>query len=240
MRGLVLLLDAERCADGVELIRLDDASGIQTRYGKAGAMWFSWRSDRSDRVEQEAVDLENPLVIRFVNANDDDRRITFLSTFGLPEGFLLGVPGTKKRIITRFLSSSALPEEFLLGAPGVGLPAEPRDFILGEQRELRRLLEDAGSGDAARMDKAASRALRSVRDSGPSRLHGRTALTAQTLTDFMRFEINAVVENGARLARCKRCDNFFLYGKGTKRRSTATYCRDLCRVGAYRANKRGS
>jgi hypothetical protein len=94
---------------------------MANRYGQNHVMlriWFFWRSDHCERVVQEAVDLENPLVVRFVNANDNDKLITFLSTFGFPEGFLIGVPGTKKRSVARFLSSSALPEEFLLGAPG--------------------------------------------------------------------------------------------------------------------------
>jgi hypothetical protein len=235
MRDLVLRLEAERCIDGVERVQIDDPPAVRTRYGNAGPIWFFWRSDQHERVVQEAVDLENPLVVRFVNADDDDKRIDFLSRFGLPEGFLLGY---KTKRVARFLSASALPEGFRLRSP-TGPPAESRDFILGEQRELRHLLEDAGSGDATRMDKAASRALRFIGgDSEPSRRRGRTAFTVRTLSAFMRFEINAVVENGARVARCKRCDNFFLYGKGTKGRSTAIYCRDLCRVGAYRANKR--
>jgi hypothetical protein len=243
MRDLVLRLEAERCADKVERVRLDEPPAARTRYGKAGPIWFFWRSDRHERVVQEAVDLENPLVVRFVNADDDQKRIKFLSTFGLPEGFLLVVPDGTEKLVARFLSLSALPEEFLLGAPDVGLPAEPRDFVLGAQRELRRLLEDAGSGDAARTKKAESRSLRLVSGDGDlSRLpSGRMALTVRTLIAFMRLEIAMVVENGARIASCKRCGDLFLYGKGTKRRSTATYCRDLCRVGAYRSklNQKG-
>jgi hypothetical protein len=240
MRDLVLRLEAERCIDGVKRVQIDDPPAVRTRYGNAGPIWFFWRSDHYEPVIQEAVDLENPLVVRFVNADDDDKRIKFLSRFGLPEGFLLSAPGSKRaQVCGRFFSAIDLPEGFLLGGPGVSLPFESRDFILGEQRELRHLLEDAGSGDVARMDKAASRALRFVGgDSEPSRRYGRTAFTVRTLSAFMYFEINAVVENGARVARCKWCDNFFLYGKGTKGRSTAIYCRDVCRVDAYRANKR--
>src|SRR5436189_2001516 len=122
MRDLMLRLDTKRCLDGVELIRLDNPPEIQGRYRKVGPIWFFWRSDRYERVEQEAPNLENPLVVRFVNADDDDKRIKFLSMFGLPEGFLLGVKTNKR--VARFFSLSDLPEEFSPGAPDVGLPAE--------------------------------------------------------------------------------------------------------------------
>ena len=61
MRDLMLRLDTKRCLDGVELIRLDNPPEIQGRYRKVGPIWFFWRSDRYERVEQEAPNLENPL-----------------------------------------------------------------------------------------------------------------------------------------------------------------------------------
>jgi hypothetical protein len=214
MRDLILRLDAERCADGVELVRLDNPPAVGSpQHGEAGPVWFSWRSNRHKRVVREAVDLADPLVVRFVNADDDDERVKFISLFGLPMGVLHGPSDT-------------------------GLPAEPREFVLGEQRELRRLLQDAGSGDLVRADRAASRALYPVRvDMRLSRSHGRTAFTVQTLTAFMRMEIAAIVENGAYVGSCKCCGDFFVYGKGTRQRNTRTYCNDHCRVGADRARK---
>src|SRR5215472_11623893 len=90
--NLVLRLDARWCVDGVEMVHLDDPPGLVSRwFGKPGLIWFSCRSDRYKReIIREAVDLaDDPLVVRFVNAGDDDKRIAFLSRFGLPEGFLL-------------------------------------------------------------------------------------------------------------------------------------------------------
>jgi hypothetical protein len=218
MRNLALRLEAERCTDGAEIVRLRKPSGIRSPfYGAAGRIWFSYRSDRYGPFIREAVNLEDTLVVRFVNAADDHKRVDFLSRFGLPEGLSLTVRA-------------------------IGFPAEPLNWVLGAQRELRHLLRDAGSGDASRAAKAARRSLHLAGDSRFSlRSDGRVAVTVRSLISFMRLEIAMVAENGARIASCKRCGNFFLYGKGTKRRSTAaTYCRDLCRVGAYRANKRGS
>jgi hypothetical protein len=216
MRNLALRLEAERCLDGVEIVRLRKPSGIGSPfYGAAGPIWFSCRSDRFEPFIREAINLEDTLVVRFVNADDDDKLIDFLTRFGLPE--------------------------FLITPAAIGFPAEPHNWVLGAQRELRRLLQDAGGGDAVRAHKAAKRSLYLANDNRFSlRSDGRVAVTVGNLISFMRLEIAMVVENGARVTSCKRCGHLFLYGKGTKRRSTGTYCRDLCRVGAYRANKRGS
>jgi hypothetical protein len=219
MRNLVLQLETRRCLDGVELVRLDNAPEIGAPlYGAAGPDWFSWRSDRHERaVIRSAVDLANPLVVRFVNADDDEKRVDFLSLNGLSDA------GVMPAVLA-----------------DAGREAEPRNFVLGAQRELRRLLLDAGSGDATRAAKAAKRSLHTVGvgDRFSVQSDGRVALTVMSLVNFMRIEIATVQENGARAALCKRCGDVFLYGKATNRRSTATYCGVLCRVNAHRAKNR--
>src|SRR5438067_12500382 len=112
---LILRLDAKRCADGVGRVRRQ----------------FSWRSRRHEPVVREAADLGNPLVIHFLNANTNDKLIDFLSTFGLPGGFLLRTP--EKRAAVRFLSLSDVPEEFRLGAPDGDLPFESSTFVWDAQ-----------------------------------------------------------------------------------------------------------
>jgi hypothetical protein len=215
MQGLTLRLKATRCPDGVELVHRETYPDIGwPRYGRSGPDWFSYRSARKDEFAQDAIDLENALVVRFVNATDDAKRITFLSRFGLP--------------------GDVLAEE---GFVGIGI-AEPRNIVLGRQRVLRRLLQDAGSSDTARATKAANEALRHGRpDSMSLELGGRRVWTMRCLMDFMYAEIVATVENEARLGSCKRCGCLFLYGKGTGRRETAKWCGASCRVGAHRANK---
>jgi hypothetical protein len=237
MRDLIFRLDAERCTDGVERIRRDGLPGVKGRsYGK---VWFSWRSDRHAPVVRQATDLRDPLVTGFLNASNGDKLVKFLSAFGLPNGFLLSISrGSKKHF--RSFSLEALPKGLVLGASGVGFPAEPQNFVRAMQRGLRHLLEDAASGNAARKDKAAQRALHFVSESSASAVDGRLALTAPTLIAFMHFEVYMTVENGAYIGRCKRCGDLFLYGKGTKRRNTATYCSGRCRTSAHRATKRGS
>jgi hypothetical protein len=211
--NLVLRLDARWCADGVEMIRLDDPPVVRApRFGKAEAVWFICRSDRYRReIIRETIDLmDDPLVLRFVNAGDDDKLTVFLSRFGLPGGFIIGAPR----------------------------PAEPRNFVLGRQRELRRLLLDAGSGDVATATKAANRALRlSGRGDLSLRPDGRMALTVETLVDFMSIEVAMVAAYGTRVRSCERCGKLLLYGRRAGGRSTVKFCSDRCRLSVWRANQ---
>lgn len=207
MREFGLRLVGPRCPDGVELVHRDRSPDFECRYGRTGRDWFSYQSRRRERVIREAVDLEDALVIRFVNATDDNKRIAFLSRFGLPGGIL--------------------PH----------WSCEPRNWILGEQRVLRTLLDRAGSGDAAEANKAANKSLRRIRDRLSLEPGGRMVWTTENLISFMYMEIVIAAQNGARLGSCQRCGDLFLTGTLTKRRSTAKYCRDFCRVGAHRANK---
>jgi|SRR6516162_787857 hypothetical protein len=207
MRGLALRLKATRCPDGVDLVRRDRFPDLRCGYGRSGPDWFSYRSERRESFMREAVDLEDPLVVRFLNATDDDKRIAFLMRFGLP-GDIIQVAS-----------------------------AEPRNFIIGEQKVLRALLDRAGSGDAAEANKAANKSLRRIRDRLSLEPGGRMVWTTENLISFMYMEIVIAAQNGARLGSCQRCGDLFLTGTLTKRRSTAKYCRDFCRVGAHRANK---
>ena len=210
---LSLRLKATRCPDGIELVHRERYQNIAApRYGRSGPDWFAYRSGRQEHtVIRETVDLEDALVCRFVNATDDDKRVTFLSRFGLPGD--------------------------VLGFVGIGI-AEPRNIILGRQRVLRRLLQDAGSGDVARARKAANESLRHASpDSMSLEPGGRMVWTMRSLMDFMYMEIVTAADNDARLGSCKRCGSLFLYGKGTKRRKTAKWCGLTCRVGAWRSSK---
>jgi hypothetical protein len=216
MRGLVLRLKGTYCPDGVELVRWKNHPDIAAlRYGASGPDWFACRSERQSEIRRDAVDLGDALAVRFVNATDDDKRIAFLSRFGLPDHSFSFV--------------------------GIGI-AEARNIILGRQRILRRLLQDAGSGDKARARKAANESLLFAGARFSLDQQDRLVWTMQNLMDFMYMEVAVAAANGARLGSCKRCGDFFLYGKSTRRRSSATYCSDRCRVGAHRnkLNQKGA
>src|SRR5262245_51690584 len=205
MNGLALRLVATRCLDGVEIIRRNVPPGaLESAYGVSGEVWFSYRSDRYQRETiRDMPGLEDALVVRFVNATDDKRRLAFLSRFGLP-----------------------------LHA----LRYEPYEFVLGEQRILRSLLDRAGSGDSGIAIKAANESLRGAASFGLSlQSDGRMVFTTEIPITFMHVEVAMVAASGARVATCECCGDLFLTGASTARRSTARYCRDRCRVNAHRA-----
>src|SRR5262245_29767568 len=205
-KGFVLRLVATRCLDGIEIIQRDFEPGFLKHpdYGSSGAMWFSCRSDRYERTTiRDMSGLADTLVVRFVNAADDDRRIAFVSRFGLP------------------LSA---------------FPSEPYEWILGEQKVLRRLLDHAGRGDPETAIKAANQSLSQAQLLSLSlQSDGRMVLNADSPMTFMHLEIALVATSGARLTTCENCGDVFLTGSLTARRSTARYCRDRCRVNAHRA-----
>jgi hypothetical protein len=113
-------------------------------------------------------------------------------------------------------------------------PTEPQEFILGRQKELRRLLDRAGSGDAATAIKAANESLYAVSVRPSMAPDGRMVLVANDLMHFMHMEIAMIAASGAHLATCENCGDVFLTGPLTTRRSTARYCKDRCRVNAHR------
>jgi hypothetical protein len=107
------------------------------------------------------------------------------------------------------------------------------------QKELRRLLKRAGSGDAALAAATANVARAGGRDASLSWDAGRMVITLPNVFSFMLMEVAMAADAGARLVSCKRCGDVFLIGARTHRRSTAKYCSDKCRVGWNRSLKRG-
>ena len=175
---VTLRLRTTLCPDGIELVRRDDLAGMirsMQGYGPAGAMWFCCSERYRTEVVRETIDLADPLVVRFINADDDTKRLAFVERFGLP---------------------------LQMG------PDEAHTFVLGEQRVLRRLLEQAGSGDEVNATQAANAALR--RAHGGDRFSllepgGPMVLTVSDPMSFMFHETAMAATNGARLATCERC-----------------------------------
>ncbi len=92
-----LSLEWKHCSDGIELfdygpekeetIRVLGPRGRRhvtaARTGPAGKT-FRCRSSRRFPVRFDIDTLENPVIIRFANARDDDNRIQFFARFGFP------------------------------------------------------------------------------------------------------------------------------------------------------------
>jgi hypothetical protein len=207
MNGLAI--DIERCPDGVEMVD----SG------------YSYRTNRRETERIVLADLEDPIVMAFVNATDDEGRQLFFGRFGL-----IG--------LTRFWHERSGRQWLHGSAPGIR-----RDDILKDQSWFRKLLQNAGGEDAAAATTAVNSALAKHREfnlqptiqlTGP-RGTPRLLLKSDSLLGFMLMETAMVVAIGVRLAECEQCGTLFLTGPLTGRRSHARFCSDRCRVAAMRA-----
>jgi hypothetical protein len=152
--------------------------------------------------------LEDPIVIRFANARDDEARRRFLSDYGL---LLPGSEVERGEILDtqtyfrRLLAQAGSGKTEKVSAVNTAL-ASHRGFALAPSLDL------AGGTDAVRL-----------------------SLKPQSLLAFMLMEVAMVALHGARLATCNHCGEMFLTGPLTWRRSHARFHADRCRVAAMRA-----
>jgi hypothetical protein len=225
-----LAIDLERCPDGVELIDLPATELV----GPARTV-FRYRTDRREPHRIRIVNLEDPVIIALINANDDEQRQSFFARFGLGS------------FLDRMLWWQGWEEYPLEGWRFI--PDElHRDGVLKNQSRLRELLRTVGGQDSA----AAMIAVNSVIAARPAfnlqptfHLAGprgtpRLLLKSQTFLGFMLAEMAMIVANGASVTECEKCGTTFLTGALTWRRSSARFCSDRCRVAANRAQRAGA
>jgi hypothetical protein len=177
----------------------------------AGGKRFRYRSSRRHMVQYDISDLENPIVLHFVNSQDDEGLIQFFSRFGL----LMGRDLERDEALDWRKSMRQL-----LSKAGGGDPLRAVEAVNAALESHKRFgltprLDLAGKGNAPRL-----------------------GLRPQSLLALMLMEVAMVVANGALLAHCDHCDKAFLTGSKTGRRSHAVYCADRCRVAALRARNR--
>ena len=201
-----------RCPDGVELVTLPAIHGAGIASSRPELTVFSYRTDRRESDVLEFVDLENPVVIDFANATDDERRLGFFDRFGLtvPEPWV---------VYEQVLQNQMALLKWLQIAGGKDLAA------------AMAAVNNAFAG---------SRGLNlrpSMRLAGP-RSSPHIHLRAPSLLIYMFLEMATAVALGARVAACEKCGRVFLTGPLTGRRSHAQYCSDRCRVAAMRARNR--
>lgn len=213
-----LSLESEYCPDGVELFdygprkkkkmrAMGRRIGVQVEreisVGPEGKT-FRCRSSCRYPFRLGIDDLENSLVVRLINAKDDDARAQFFGRFG-------------------FLDKCNTEC--------------PRQDVLEDQRNLRKLLALAGSGQTEEAAKAINKQIggRSGLGLMPVLVGKQPTLNLQSLYSLMLMELMTIVGKDARLTSCGHCEVAFLTGPTTGRRSHARYCRDSCRVAAMRA-----
>lgn len=210
-----LSLEWERCPDGVEAVDLSEPVGGTIAYSpELLGIWARCRSDRRDVVRYDISNLEDPIVLHFVNARDDEARLRFLSRFGL-----LG-PWTERGRTTQL----------------------PLDMVSENQKVLEALLWKAGSGKPVEAMTSVNSLLAShkgfalvpVLDLAGGSNVPRLALHPQSLLGLMAMEVAMVAANDARTTTCQNCGKVFVTGPLTGRRAHALYCSDRCRVAAMR------
>ena len=183
-------LTAERCPDGVEL--RDKGGGIDETDSE-----FLYRTERREPLQLEIQNLENPVIVQFVNARDEKGLSDFFSANGL------------------------LEERHHYGS----LDA------IDAQNDFRELLETVGG--PSQVD-----ALREINDHvdffGHNFLQPAFELTGQAgaprmvlkcfeLRAFMTMEAAMIATHGARVIDREHCNNIFLIGPFTGRRSHARF-----------------
>lgn len=198
----------ERCPDGVRLVDPIDY----------GPTYVCARSERREPVHLDIINLENPAVLRFINARNDEALLGFLSRFGL-------INREESAVITDY-------------------PAEMEVFDNVKQQRVNYSnildgLYTAQSSDEPRrfdidVDVSVSLAF-GTKDAKPN-----ATLKARSLADFMLLELAAIAAAGAKPSLCHHCRTVFITGPLTGRRSTATFCSDRCRVAAMRRRKAAS
>jgi hypothetical protein len=230
MQGLALE-EQVHCPDGVEWTQLADRNEAKLR-------GYRYSTDRREFVRVRMVDLEQPLVTRFVNARiegrSDDGMAKFLGRYGFPVA--VSVRGQQKG----FMSADDLEDL---------------------KKRVRRLLRVAGSVPKALAIPLINDALSKKTEWGigisdapprkPDRLRlvprldvpmERTynlqtpmlVLGVESLFDYMVMECAFVATVGARTTACAKCRDLYLTGPLTWRRSHSVYCSDKCRVSAMR------
>lgn len=195
-----LFLDWELCPDGVEFVPEDVSDPLFRVYRN--------RSERRRAARWTITNLEDPVVIRFVNARDEPSRLKFFTRFGM-----LNNSGATSE---ESLDKSQRPLRTLLERAGSGDVVTARKAIVTAtaRHNLSSVFEIVDvSGGAPRLTML-------LAPDGP--------------IQYMRMEAATVALHGALYRTCKHCGNAFLTGPLTGRRSHAEYCSDRCRVAAMR------
>lgn len=199
----------KRPVDGMEL---DQAARATTTLDVTSNEIFVPRTDRTQDVAYEVTNLEDPIVMRFVNAHREDKMLEFLSRFGRLSA------ETMYRIAVEFEANLLLTH---LLASTTQLPGET---VKDRVEWVNNML--------------ATTTLKPSFDySGPGQT-ARVVLHPQNLLGLMAMEVALAHEAGAAVGQCANCGKLYLTGPLTSRRSSALYCSDRCRVASNRKAKK--
>ncbi|PDT24805.1 hypothetical protein [Rhizobium hidalgonense] len=231
-------LNWQRYTDGFQLQELRQSSGTKVKIAEP-------RSKRTDALLHEAINLEDPIVLRLVNCETDADYIKFLHRFGTLE---------EKDVSTSDEITGDIEFRYgSFGDPRSGGYLHPAADASNKSPITLNMLRDRALSLhgliketlwTGRVDTGSKvRFLNELMDKAkvvvrPCFVHTadkmQFVLQADTLFAFMVMEITAAHEAEAVATSCERCRKVFLTGPLTGRRSHAKYCSDRCRVAAMR------
>lgn len=205
-----------RCLDGVDTKYgvygevTDTLPNGQVHVYVSGDTLFVERSDRFDDVTYRVANLENPIVLHFINCfesgNEPAAYGAFLSRFGMPI----------RKAEVHIAEMDHLANQFTVGLALSTNIENTSDKALSTNDFLKNV-----------------HLIPTFEFDGPDAA-GRLVLQPDSLLGFMAMEVALAHESGAALTSCSHCKKFYLTGPLTGRRSHSRYCSDRCRVAAMR------
>jgi hypothetical protein len=210
----ILDIEWERCLDGYKLEEMTPLSANEEAYFSARpwidrTYWNSCLIMRNSTRMERYRPLKNVLFAKFAKWDaSPDGMVRFCNAYGP-----------------------------LQAAPG-GVTLTPVDWMLDQQKILQRALRLFDSDETAELSKLLEwgrhgRCAFVLRPTATGSLS--LALVPDSLEQAMWVQLAFHAASEAKLWSCDQCGNPFYVGTGTKRRSTAKYCSNACKVAAYKS-----
>jgi len=184
---------------------------------------FRCQSSRRTSLALEISSLEDPVVLRFVQADNRSAQAAFLSRYGM----LTSADREAGQASVQDVASAHL----LIAAMLEAATSQDRPFALSV---INDALENGVTFGRHRLAPVQLRPTLSL--AGGASVPG-LSLAPDSLVSFMIMECTMVAAADVRLATCQHCECRFLTGHMTGRRSHAKFCSDRCRVAAMRVRK---
>lgn len=209
LTGISVLWD--HCPDGVEIFDYpqEPARKNATVIGGPFGQHFRYKSERREAQRFEAVDLSDPIFLRYANARTDDDLRAFFWTYGFRSDVAEVSVELEREAQSRFRVQIS---EACSGDQDRATAA--MRILLDGVRIVPKYMQTAD-------------------------LTPRMVMENRSLHGYMCMEVGTAASNDARLAHCENCGKGFLTGPLTGRRSHAKYCGDRCRVAAMRKRNAG-
>jgi endogenous inhibitor of DNA gyrase (YacG/DUF329 family) len=202
-------MEAKRCPDGVEVVDYGPTNGGKSVFdAPRSGIWFRFRSEIRETYRIDISNLEDPLLLQFINLKTDDEIAEFFSRFGM------------------ILDQSEIERVAALGSQTY-LTNLLTKAASGEPMTALRAVNDALSQHPEFGPVPQLKILSNTKKPN-------LTFEPQHLFGAMLLEAAAIAEHDVRETNCGNCGKVFITGSLTGRRAHAKFCSDRCRVAAMR------